>query len=62
MEAGAGAVVGVGFEAGDPLEDELGDGGVLADDDETRRNLDALVFPELEGLLVMAVESLQCCL
>jgi hypothetical protein len=31
----------------------------LAHDDETRRHLDALFLPELEGLLIVAVKRLQ---
>ena len=53
------AVLVLAVEAGDEVVDELRDGGVLADDDEAGRHLDALVFPELEGLLVVAVERLQ---
>ena len=34
--------------------------GVLADDDEAGRHADAGLLPELEGLLVVAVECLQC--
>ncbi len=52
-----GAVFVLALEAGDVVVDELRDGGVLADDDEAGRHLDALVLPELEGLLVVAVEG-----
>ena len=51
------AVVVLAMEAGDEVVDELRDGGVLADDDEAGRHLDALFLPELEGLLVVAVEG-----
>ncbi len=54
-----GAVFVLAVEAGDEVVNELRDGGVLADDDETGRHLDALLLPELEGLLVVAVEGLQ---
>ena len=50
------AVLVLPVEAGDEVVDELRDRGVLADDDEAGRHLDALVLPELEGLLVVAVE------
>jgi hypothetical protein len=46
-------------EAGDEVVHQLGDGRVLADDDEAGRHPDALLFPELEGFLVVAVERLQ---
>ncbi len=54
-----GAVLVLAMEAGDEVVNELRDGGVLADDDEAGRHLDALVLPELEGLLVVAVEGFQ---
>ena len=46
-------------EAGNVVVDQLGDRGVLADDDEARRHADAALLPELEGLLVVAVECLE---
>ena len=55
----SGAVLVLAMEAGDEVVNELRDGGVLADDDEAGRHLDALFLPELEGLLVVAVEGLQ---
>jgi hypothetical protein len=36
-------------EAGDKIVNELRNGRVLADDDETRRYLDPLIFPELKA-------------
>ncbi len=54
-----GAVFVLAVEAGDEVVDELRDGGVLADDDEAGRHLDARFLPELEGLLVVAVERFQ---
>ena len=54
-----GAVLVLAVEAGDEVVNELGDGGVLADDDEAGRHLDARFLPELEGLLVVAVERLR---
>ena len=50
------------MKAGDEVVNELRDGGVLADDDEAGRHPDALLLPELEGLLVVAVERFQRCL
>ena len=46
-------------EAGDVVVDELRDRGVLADDDEARRHADPGLLPELERLLVVAVERLE---
>ena len=46
-------------EAGDEVVDELRDRGVLADDDEAGRHADAALLPELERLLVVAVERLE---
>ena len=37
------------MEAGDKIVNELRNGRVLADDDETRRYLDPLIFPELKA-------------
>ena len=48
---GGGAVFVLAVEAGDEIVNELRDRGVLADDDEAGRHLDALVLPKLEGLL-----------
>ena len=60
VEGRALAFLGVAaLEAGDPLEDELGDRGVLADDDEDRRHADAGALPALELALVVAVERVQ---
>ena len=57
MEGRALAFLGVAaLEAGDPLEDQLGDGGVLADHDEDRRHADPGALPALELACVMAVE------
>ena len=52
-----GAVLVLAMKAGDEVVDELRGRGVLADDDEAGRHLDALLLPELEGLLVVAVEG-----
>src|SRR5260221_894998 len=49
-------------KAGDKVVNELRDRGVLADDDETRGHVDTLLLPQLECLLIVAVESLQRCL
>ena len=54
-----GAVLLPAMEAGDEVINELRNCGVLADDDEARRHLDAPVLPEFESLLVVAVEGLQ---
>ena len=54
-----GAVVVLAVEAGDVVVDQLRGGGVVADDDEAGRHVDAGLLPELEGLLVVAVERLQ---
>ena len=57
MEGRALAFLGVAaLEAGDPLEHQLGDGGVLADHDEDRRHADPGALPALELARVMAVE------
>ena len=53
------AVFVLALEAGDVVVNELGHGGVVADDDEARRNGYLLLGPQLEGLLVVAVERLQ---
>ena len=53
------AVLVLAVEAGDEVVDQLRDGGVLADDDEAGRHLDARFLPELEGLLVVAVEGFE---
>ena len=47
------------LEAGDPLEHQLGDRGVLAHHDEHRRHADPGALPALELALVMAVERVQ---
>ena len=52
-------VVVLALEAGDVFVDQLRDGRVVADDDEARRHADAGVLPELEGLLVVAVERIE---
>src|ERR1700676_5806169 len=49
-------------KAGDKVVNELRDRGVLADEDETWGHLDALPLPQLECLLIVAVERLQRCL
>ena len=59
MSERGGAVVVLAMEAGDEVIDQLRDGGVLADDDEAGRHRDARLLPELEGLLVVAVESFE---
>ena len=46
-------------EAGDEVVDELRDRRCSADDDEAGRHADARLLPELEGLLVVAVERLE---
>ena len=57
MEGRALAFLGVAaLEAGDPLEHQLGDRGVLADHDEDRRHADPGALPALELARVMAVE------
>ena len=53
------AVLVLAVEAGDVVVDQLRDGGVLADDDEAGRDGDAALLPQLEGLLVVAVERLE---
>ncbi len=50
------------MKAGDKVVNELRDRGVLADEDETWGHLDALPVPQLECLLIVAVERLQRCL
>ena len=50
------------MKAGDKVVNELRDRGVLADEDETWGHLDALPLPQLECLLIVAVERLQRCL
>ena len=50
------------MEAGDEVIYKLGDGGVLAHDDEAGWHSYAGRLPKLVGLLVMAVERLQGCL
>ena len=47
------------LEAGDPVEHQLGDGGVLANDDEHRGDVDAGPRPALELAFVVAVERVQ---
>jgi hypothetical protein len=49
-------------KAGDKVVNELRHRGVLADEDETWGHLDALPLPQLEFLLIVAVERLQRCL
>ena len=51
------AVIVLAVEAGDVVVDQLRDGRVVADDDEAGRHSNAFFFPELEGLLVVAVEA-----
>ena len=46
-------------EAGDVVVDELRDRRVVADDDEAGRHADPRLLPELERLLVVAVERLE---
>ena len=53
------AVFVLAVEAGDVVVDQLGGGRVVADDDEARRHADACLFPQLVGLLVVAVESFE---
>ena len=53
------AVLVLALEAGDVVVDQLGGGGVVADDDEAGRHLDAASLPEVEGLLVVAVEGFE---
>ena len=45
--------------AGDPVEDELADVRVLADDDEDGRRAGAVRLPRLVRLLVVAIEAPQ---
>jgi len=52
-------VVVLAVEARDEVVDQLGNGGVLADNDEAWRHLDAVLFPELESFLVVTVECQQ---
>ena len=52
------AILVLAMEAGDVVVDQLGDGRVVADDDEAGRHADAGFFPELERLFVVAVERL----
>ena len=52
-------VVVLPVETGDIVVDKLGGGGVVADDDETGRNLDAAFLPEVVGLCIVAVEGFQ---
>ena len=54
-----GAVLILALEAGDVVVNEFGDSTVLADDNKARRYLDAAFLPEFEGLVVVAVESLE---
>ncbi len=53
------AVVVLALEAGDVVVDQLGGRGVVADDDEAGRHVDAGLLPELERLLVVAVERFE---
>ena len=53
------AVFVLAMKAGDVVVDQLRDGRVLADDDEAGRHPDACFLPELEGLLVVAVEGFE---
>ena len=46
-------------EAGDVIIDELGGGGVVADNDEHGRNGDFFLRPEFEGFLVVAVKGVE---
>ena len=45
------------MKAGDEIENELRDGGVLTDDNKAWGNLDAPIIPEFKGLLIVAVEG-----
>ncbi len=56
----AGAVLVLPLETGDVVVDELRRGGVVAYDDEARRHGDLFFGPQLKGLLVVAVQSLEC--
>src|SRR5208282_2213956 len=56
---GGGAVFVLPVEAGNEVIDQRRDGGVLANNDETGRHTNALLLPQLEGFLVVAVESLE---
>src|SRR5207237_1220555 len=47
------------MEARDEVIDQLRDGCVLANDDETGRYTNALFLPQLEGFAIVAVESLE---
>jgi hypothetical protein len=47
------------LETGDEVIDQLRGCGVVADDNEHRRRADPLLFPKLEGLLVVTVEGKQ---
>jgi hypothetical protein len=47
-------------EAGDVVIDKLRNRGVLADDDKAGRYADFLFCPELEGLLVVSIQRLEC--
>ena len=44
----------------DKVIDQLRDGRILADDDEAGWDLDAVLFPEPEGLFIVTVEDFQC--
>ena len=55
----AGAVIVLPVKAGDEVVDELGRRRVVADEDEAGRHGDPRLLPELEGLLVVAVERLE---
>ncbi len=55
---GLGAIRVFLHEAGDEIINQLGDGGVLTDDDEAWRNGDAALLPKVEGLGVVTVKRL----
>ena len=52
------AILVLAIKTGDEVVNQLGDRGVLADDDETWGNLGAIILPALEGFLIMAVQGL----
>ena len=62
IESEGRAVVVLLVKSGDVVIDELRGRGVVADDDEAGRRADACARPELEGLLVMAVQRFERCL
>ena len=54
------AVLVLPLEARDVVVDQLRGRGVVAHDDEARRDLDSGVLPQLEGSGVVAVERFEC--